>query len=69
MCRGFDLALTFGKYPEALLFRHGEWIESSDESSAENEAPKLKPPKKLSVPKDKENQLQFVDNAKEAALN
>ena len=34
----------------------GERTESSDESSAENESPKSKPPKKLklSVPKDKE---------------
>ena len=32
-------------------------VESSDESSAENETPMSKPPKKLklSVPKDKEN--------------
>ena len=50
----------------------GEWTESSDESSAESEAPKSKPPKKklkLSVPKDKENRWQFVDDAKEAALS
>jgi len=49
----------------------GERTESSDESSAENEAPKLKPLKKklkLSVPKDKENRWQFVDNAMEPAF-
>ena len=49
----------------------GEWTESSDESSAENEAPKSKPLKKLklSVPKDKENRWQFVDDTTEAAFN
>ena len=49
----------------------GEQTESSDESSAENEAPKLRLPKKklkLSVPKDDESQWQFVDDATEAAF-
>ena len=49
----------------------GEWTELSDESSAENEAPKSKPPKKklkLSVPKDKESRWQFVDDATEVAF-
>jgi len=78
VCHGFDLTLTFGKYPKALqempravLFM-GEWTESSDERSTENVAPMSKRPKKklkLSVPKDKENQWQFVDNAKKAALS
>jgi len=43
----------------------------SDESSAENEAPKSKPPKeklKLSVPKDNESRWQFVNDAKVAVL-
>ena len=50
----------------------GERTESSDESSAENKAPKSKPPKKklkLSVPKDKESWWQFVDDAMQAALS
>ena len=50
----------------------GERIKSSNECSAENEAPKSKPPKiklKLSVPKDKENQWQFVDDAMEVAFS
>ena len=50
----------------------GEWTESSDKSSAESEVPKWKPLKKklkLSVPKDKENRWQFVDDATEAALS
>ena len=49
----------------------GEWTELSDESSAENEAPKSKPPKKklkLSVPKDKESRWQFMNDAMEAAF-
>ena len=43
----------------------------SDKSSAENEARKSDAPKKLelSVPKDKENRWQFVDNATEAAFS
>ena len=54
-----------------LALGMGERTESSDESSAENEASKLKPPKKklkLSVPKDKESRWQFVDEATEAAF-
>jgi len=49
----------------------GEWTESSDESSTENEVPTLKPLKKLklSVPKDKENRWQLVDDATEAAFS
>jgi len=49
----------------------GEWTESSDESSAQNEVPTSKPPKKLklSVPKDKENRWQIVDDAMEAAFS
>ena len=50
----------------------GEWAESSDKSSAESEVPKWKPLKKklkLSVPKDKESQWQFVDDATEVALS
>ena len=46
----------------------GEWTESSDESSTENEAPKPKK-LKLSVPKDKENRWQFVDGKTEAAFS
>ena len=49
----------------------GERTKSSDESSAENEAPKSKPPKKklkLSVPRDNESRWQFVDDATEAAF-
>jgi len=72
VCHGFDLTLTFGKYPEALqempqvvLFRHGKWTESSDEISAENEASKLTKKLKLSVPKDKENRWQFVRQRKQ----
>ena len=48
-----------------------EWTESSDKSSTESEVPKWKPLRKklkLSVPKDKESQCQFVDNAKQSAL-
>ena len=43
----------------------------SDERSTENEVPKSKPLKKLklSVPKDKENQWQFVEDATEAAFS
>ena len=40
--------------------------ESSDKSSAENEAPKSKPPKKLKLTVSKENRWQFVDDATEA---
>ena len=78
MCHRFDLALTFGKYLEvlqemsrAVSLGMGEWTESSYESSAENEAPKSKPPKKLklSVPKDKENRWQFVDDTMEVAFS
>ena len=80
MCHGFDLTLTFGKYPKALQempchewFRLGigERTESSDESFAENEVPKSKSPKKLklSVPKDKENRWQFVDDTMEVAFS
>lgn len=49
----------------------GERTESSNESSAQNEAPMSKPPKKLklSVPKDKENRWQIVDDAMEAAFS
>ena len=50
----------------------GERTESSDESFAQNGAPKSKPPKKklkLSVTKDKENRWQFVDKATEAAFS
>ena len=49
----------------------GERTELSDESSAESEAPMSKPLKKklkLSVPKDKENQWQFVDDARKQLL-
>ena len=50
----------------------GEWTESSDESSTESEARKPNPPNKklkLSLSKEgKENRWQFVDKAKEAAL-
>jgi len=65
VCRGFDLSLTFGKYPEAfqdtlraVSFRRGGVDKSSDKSSAESEVPKWKPLKKklkLSVPQDKES--------------
>ena len=65
MCHGFDLSLTFGKYPEvlqetlqAVSFRHGGVDKSSDKGSTESEVPKWKPLKKklkLSVPKDKES--------------
>ena len=56
----------------------GEWTESSEESSTENEAAAPKAPKKLRLSlqkrhkqvaeKDKENRWQFVDEAEEAAL-
>ena len=50
----------------------GEWTELSDGSFTESEAPNSNPPKKklkLSLPKEgKKNRWQFVDEAKEAAL-
>ena len=56
----------------------GEWTESSEKSSTENEHPALKAPKELRlslqmrhkqvVEKDKENRWQFVDEAEEATL-
>ena len=60
------------KCHERFCLSMEEWTESSDKSSAESEVPKWKPLKKnvkLSVPKDKENRWQFVDDATEAALS
>ena len=55
-----------------LCLDMGEWTESSDESSTESETTTLNLAKKrlkLNLPKEgQENRWQFVDEAKEAAL-
>ena len=53
---------------EQLLLDIGEWNESSNKSSTQSEAPNSNPPnKKLKLSLPKEDQWQFVDEAKEAA--